>query len=98
MVDQVSGNAMLKVDSATVKLVEDGIVKDLPDCHEYHTRLLKWTIKNELRHRCYRQVNKRLSLEIALYHLDGSSADGFWRANWKLGELKQRHDTAKVGG
>ena len=54
--------------------------------------------RQQLVHRCYRQVNKRLALEIALYHLDGSRADEFSRANWKLGELKQRHDTAKVGG
>lgn len=100
MVDQVSGNATLKVveDSATLKIVEDGIVTDLPDCHEHHMRLLKWSIKNELRNRCHRQVNKRLSLELALYHLDGSRADQFWRANWKLGELHERFAKATVGG
>ncbi len=99
MVDQVSGNAMLKVveDSARLQVVEDGVVTDLPDCHEYHTRLLKWTIKNELRHRCHRQVNKRLALEIALYHLDGSRADGFWHASMLLNHLRMRFDSAKVG-
>ena len=61
------------------------------------SRLLKFAIEHELRHRCHRQVNKRLALEIALYHLDGSRADGFWSADGQLRELKQRHERAKVG-
>ena len=63
-----------------------------------HTPSLKSLIHHEIEHGCYRQVNKRLSLEVGLYHLYGSRADGFWRANCQLGELKQRHDHARVGG
>ena len=60
------------------------------------SRLLKFAIEHELRHRCHRQVNKRLALEIALYHLNGSRADGFSHANFNVWFLRQRFDRAKV--
>ena len=63
-----------------------------------HTPDLKSLIQREIKHGCYRQVNKRLALEIALYLCNGSSAHGFWRAAWQLGELRERFGRAKVGG
>ena len=41
-----------------------------------HTPDLISLMQREIDHGCHGQVSKRLSLELALYHLDGSRTDG----------------------